>query len=402
MHGISLCMIVKNEEKGIERAIKSAKGFAREIIVVDTGSSDNTVQLAQKAGAQVYFYEWNNDFSAARNFSVSKAGCDWIFVLDADETIALKDVSLICHAIEDESADAYMMQQRNYSNCVEAEGWVADNGEYAESNGFAGYFDIPVVRLFRNNSKIFFEGVVHEAVLDSLRGLKKKFLDIPIHHFSSFDDQPLQEEKKSFYTFLLHKALDKNPEDEKNCILLGRQYYSLGEFKEAIFYLRKVILAGTRSEMAYDNLASAYLHLGSLEESRDVLEALLKINPRYAEAYVTLGVVYSSLGYESKAIDTLQRAVGLAPLSFKAQFNLAAAFYRQKNYNEALKAIIKAEELVPTMPRVFYLKFYILFNLKMADDAFKCACKLKELDKNLYEKIKDKVSSLEFRDRVSK
>ncbi len=85
MKPFSVCIIAKNEEKNIERCLSSIQHFDCEIIVVDTGSTDRTKEIAQKYGAKVYDFEWINDFSAARNFSISKASYDWILVLDCDE-----------------------------------------------------------------------------------------------------------------------------------------------------------------------------------------------------------------------------------------------------------------------------------------------------------------------------
>ena len=88
---LSQCMIVKNEERNIERALRWGKGVVWEQIVVDTGSRDRTVQIAESMGARVYHYTWTDDFSAAKNYAISKAGGEWIAFLDADETFAPGD-----------------------------------------------------------------------------------------------------------------------------------------------------------------------------------------------------------------------------------------------------------------------------------------------------------------------
>ena len=82
---LSQCMIVKNEEKNIERALSWGKSFMWEQIVVDTGSTDRTVEIARRLGAKVYHFEWIDDFAAAKNYAVSQAQGDWIVFLDADE-----------------------------------------------------------------------------------------------------------------------------------------------------------------------------------------------------------------------------------------------------------------------------------------------------------------------------
>ncbi|UHA61583.1 glycosyltransferase family 2 protein [Metabacillus litoralis] len=82
---ISACLIVKNEANNIRNCINSFKDIVNEVIVVDTGSNDNTVQLAEECGAIVYFFEWINDFASAKNYALEKASGDWIIFLDADE-----------------------------------------------------------------------------------------------------------------------------------------------------------------------------------------------------------------------------------------------------------------------------------------------------------------------------
>lgn len=84
---ISLCMIVKNEEDVLERCLRSAEGVADEIIIADTGSTDQTKEIARRCGAKVYDFVWKDDFAAARNFAFSKATCDYLFWLDADDVV---------------------------------------------------------------------------------------------------------------------------------------------------------------------------------------------------------------------------------------------------------------------------------------------------------------------------
>lgn len=84
---INLVMIVKNEERTLERCLKAAKPLVDDIIIADTGSADRTVEIARQMGAAVYPFTWVNDFSAARNFALEKSDGDWNLVLDADETV---------------------------------------------------------------------------------------------------------------------------------------------------------------------------------------------------------------------------------------------------------------------------------------------------------------------------
>ncbi len=84
---INLVMIVKDEERTLERCLKAAKPLVDDIIIADTGSTDRTVEIARQMGAAVYPFTWVDDFSAARNFALEKSDGDWNLVLDADETV---------------------------------------------------------------------------------------------------------------------------------------------------------------------------------------------------------------------------------------------------------------------------------------------------------------------------
>jgi glycosyltransferase involved in cell wall biosynthesis len=99
---LSLCMIVKNEEATLSKSLSSVKNVVDEMVVLDTGSTDRTPEIAKKFGAKVHHFEWCNDFSAARNEALKYVTGDWILVLDADETLSQKIVPQLQQAIRRE------------------------------------------------------------------------------------------------------------------------------------------------------------------------------------------------------------------------------------------------------------------------------------------------------------
>ena len=109
-------MIVKDEEDFLEQCLNSLKDYVDEIIIIDTGSTDKTIEIAKRFTDRVYEHEWPHDFSKARNISISYATCDWILILDADEIIAEHDLKKIKELIKDNSVGGYSLIQRNYSN----------------------------------------------------------------------------------------------------------------------------------------------------------------------------------------------------------------------------------------------------------------------------------------------
>lgn len=149
---LSLCMIVKNEEKYLEDALKSAQDVVDEIIIVDTGSADATVEIARRYGAKVYFKEWTDDFSAARNESIKHATGDWVLILDADERIPddYKDNLRALLAPTDQPV-CYLIYIRNFMDGM-------------HQSSMLGHY---MARLFRKTHETKFVGVVHEQFYPS-------------------------------------------------------------------------------------------------------------------------------------------------------------------------------------------------------------------------------------------
>ena len=111
---LSLAMIVKNEAAHLGHCLDSVQGLVDEIVVVDTGSSDDTVAVARARGAQVTRFDWIGDFSAARNASLAQVTGDWVLVLDADEAIDPVDFPRIRQACAQEQVSGFLVLIRNY------------------------------------------------------------------------------------------------------------------------------------------------------------------------------------------------------------------------------------------------------------------------------------------------
>ena len=135
-YGISLCMIVKNEEVFLRGCLDSVKDFVDEIVIVDTGSEDATLQIAREAGAKIIETEWNDDFSAARNLSLSEANYEWILVLDADERIAKRDLEQLKQLITQTKTFGFRLNQRTYLINLSLTNSVSSVGEYPEEMNY--------------------------------------------------------------------------------------------------------------------------------------------------------------------------------------------------------------------------------------------------------------------------
>jgi glycosyltransferase involved in cell wall biosynthesis len=185
---LSACMIVKNEEKLLEQCLDSIKDVVNEIIIVDTGSTDNTLEIAKRYTNRVYFHEWQNNFSEARNYSLQYATGDWILIIDADEKLEKDDVPILRHALKRNEYNSIF-----FSVLSDLPSGISKN--YSQ-------------RVFRRG-KGYYDGIIHNQLVcegDTV------ITDIRMYHYG-YNLDPEQMKKKFKRTeSLLKKQLDDNPD----------------------------------------------------------------------------------------------------------------------------------------------------------------------------------------------
>ncbi len=331
---ISLCMIVKDESGWIEKCLDSARGLAGQIIVVDTGSSDNTVEIAKRLGAEVCHFEWNDDTSAARNEGIMRATGDWILVLDADETIALQDFGMVRELTQSTEFDGFSMLQRNYTNDTYREDFLwAVNDLYEESSGFTGWVPRLIVRLFRNKKGIRFEGVAHELVEDSIRknGGRYAPVAVPIHHFKELKPPDYLKVKPGHYRRIGEKKLAAEPNNPRAWHEMGTVEREAGNFAEAKGYFERAIALNGKFVEAFQSLGICYGKLGEFDKAVDAFRKAIELNPDYPSPYFSLGVAYFRKGMLNAARDAILEGLKRNPNDFNARTNLGA-IYEQGGY----------------------------------------------------------------------
>ncbi|MGG0739523.1 glycosyltransferase [Niallia taxi] len=216
---VSLCMIVKNEETVLDRCLASIAHIVDEVIIVDTGSTDKTKEIAGKYTSKIYDFEWINDFSAARNYAAEQATGDWILVLDADEYI----------------------DEESYKEFIE--GLIEDNGIYDKYGvqilNFTGLYGENLIqnfhdRIYKNNGKISYYRAIHEQLhsIDS-SPVNSSIARLLIYH-SGYLNKTVAEKGKSERN---KELIDKEMKETKNAFdyfNLGNEYFSLAEYDEAL------------------------------------------------------------------------------------------------------------------------------------------------------------------------
>ena len=229
------CMIVKNEEHNLRRALSWGKNFFQEQIVVDTGSTDNTVALAQELGANVYHFKWINDFSAARNYAISQCSGDWIFFLDADEYVEESDVPKLNKLIE--KVDGLFKRingKKLYYNVIELP-WL--NGDGQEPGLQA--------RIFRNVPYLRYEGELHEQICAKEGGYRKVYTvkESPVIYHTGYEwSEKNDKNAKNQRNFTVaQKALENNPESAKFQLFAAESLMEQNRYKEAESYFIKAM-----------------------------------------------------------------------------------------------------------------------------------------------------------------
>lgn len=220
---ISACYITKNEEDNIRRSIESIAGQADEIIVVDTGSMDNTVAVAESMGAQVYHYRWQNDFAAARNFALSKAKGEWLIILDADEYFTRETAGNIRLLLE-------QINEKNNGIFVQIINWDKDKGEEQDK-----FYQL---RLVKNLPGLAYEGAVHEwpnikgEVIPASVLVKPNILQIMHTGYSS----SISRQKLLRNLELLKNELDRTGNIGNLSRYLCTTYLDLGDVEKGLQY----------------------------------------------------------------------------------------------------------------------------------------------------------------------
>ncbi len=226
--GVSLCMIVRNEAEYLDACLKSADGVADEMIIVDTGSTDSTVEIARRHRARVVTCSWANDFSAARNLSLESATGNWILVLDADEELSRQSREKIPDVIRTSHADGFEVIVRS---------------EMPETDVMK-YEDMMIVRLFRNRKNYRYAMPVHEQIRGSIEKnggkIERSDLLIVHHGYSKKLVQGTVDRGKRNLE-ILQKALLHSADDPYLHYQTGVTLMSMGRKEEAYSEMKRVL-----------------------------------------------------------------------------------------------------------------------------------------------------------------
>lgn len=287
---ISVCMIVKDEEKYIEKCLSNIRDKVDEIIIVDTGSTDSTKESVSKYTNKVYDFKWCDNFSKARNYSISKASNDWILVLDADE---------ICNEFNEIEINDFIKTYKDTIGRVKIDNYHGKNSELKKSSARVG-------RLF-NKTTYEYTGSIHEQLVSrNSMEVKMKNIDITLEHFGYTEENIIGKSKTKRNEELLLRELERNPKDCYILYQLGKVYFVVKRYHKALNYFRKAIevLEDVNLEYAQDLIESYGYSLLNTKKYEEALKL-----EEYSETYKNLadynflmGLIYMNSGILEKAI----------------------------------------------------------------------------------------------------
>lgn len=343
-------MIAKNEENYIAQVITSVQSIVCEVILVDTGSTDRTIEIVEELGSTILNRPWDDDFAAPRNLSLEHATGDWILVLDADEVIAESDLKEMQDLTLSKGV-CWEFLQRHYSDDQRMSNFSPCVGEYPKwEREHGGYFESNCCRLFPNHQGLNFQGRIHELVEHSIRQLGKHKVirtRIPIHHYGHIVEVKKNKKKSTLYTPLGKQKAEEQPGTWKNHYELGVEHNCNGRLEESVAAFKTGLKLEPKYVPAWTNLGYVLCELGRFTEATEALNQALALDHKYAEAHCNLGVVHMRTGQWMFAEAHLRKAIELKNDYVNAYNNLGQTYLRLNQLPEAVEVFQIALELFP-------------------------------------------------------
>ncbi len=310
---VSACMIVKNEEEMLEDCLSSIRNWVDEIILVDTGSTDRTVEIAESYGAKIFHQPWEGNFSKHRNYSIEQATGDWIFIIDADERVFEEDVPEILQLLNQDEHPLLSLNVLNY---------------YGDSDHQTF---LPSDRFFRRSLDLRYRGIVHNQ-LSIPENIKSSRTGVRLKHLGYGLDPEKMKKKLARSRSLLEEQLSENPDNAfahfnlAQLLRSGEDGFPVENAPEISRHAsRGVELTSPDNPrelhihlMCLDQLGWTYFFTGRFEEALEMTDRALALKPDYLDPLFLIGHANLKLNKFDEAIEGYKKY-----LEAQAGFELA-------------------------------------------------------------------------------
>ncbi|MBN1051151.1 glycosyltransferase [Clostridium botulinum] len=359
---LSICMMVKDEEKNLRRCLNSVKPLIEEgiaeLIIVDTGSCDNTVDIIKEYTDKVYFHLWNNNFSSMRNISISYARGEWIFILDADEEVENVE----------ELRKALLNEKINDSNTLILEVKNIDTLKDKDNIAYS-----PSTRIFKNDGQFKYIGAVHNQPIYKEPTYNTKVS--LVHYGYILGDKELMDKKFLRTKTILENELKKDSNNVYYLFQLGVTYDMHGDFREGLEEFKKAynILKTMSNREIYDRVyvygayARCYYANGKYNEAINICKQGIKYRADYIDLYFMMAMAEKHQGeleeakkhflkyFElinnfhklkiSKDLNIILYNINIESKD-NAYYNLSEIYISERNYQRAYEFIILIKDKI--------------------------------------------------------
>ncbi|MBP3909032.1 MAG: glycosyltransferase [Turicibacter sp.] len=352
-HPLSLCMIVKNEANCLSRCLESMKVIADEIVIIDTGSTDETIKIAKTYGAIIKTYEWNNNFAEARNFALSFATKEWILVLDADEYLRDEDEALFLELLSNENVDSYYIKTLNFTEPNNINSCIVNLNH----------------RLFRNHKGFHYVGAIHEQLISN-QSVVSKISNLGFYHTGYLKEVVKAKNKPKRNGKILEEILKQEPDNTFHQFNLANEMFQLGKYDEAI-QLYNQAYEHTSPQQGYMPKLIVF-RINALVANGEDKKALAAANegialyPTFTHLMFLKGTLEEKFGLITKAIRSYESCLELGSPDSQLEFSkasealwphlkLAVLYDGYGDYEKAIFHYNKYLELNPSHYQLLYM-----------------------------------------------
>lgn len=347
---LSLCMIVKDEEAVLERCLTSVKDYVDEIIIVDTGSTDATMEIASRFTNQLYSFEWINDFSAARNESLKHARGKWILVLDADEYFEESEIRKLRGLLSTMEPEPHLVYNLTIVSLI------GEKHNFSTHEGTVG-------RVFGNRLDIHYVRPIHEQPFSARPGIRMQSANLPVRVFhSGYVEETIRAKNKHQRNLELFKQMEAvTGLSAYDYFQLGNQYTLMQDYDKAIEYLDKAMqladeLGAARQQLLF-TIIQVLINKGDLAKAFHFFEQHLRDYEVHPDIRTVKGILLYNLGFQDEAKQAFHMAVEEAERRAARNqtvaitspdtamriplYQLAMMYEKERNYNQSLYYLTK-------------------------------------------------------------
>ena len=344
---VSICMIVKNEENILESSMKQLYKLGYEIVVVDTGSNDKSIEIAKKYTDKVYEYCWIQDFAAARNFVISKASNEYIMMIDADEIVVSYD--------KDKLEDMIHKYPDGLGRLLIISNYTRDSESYRNSSRIS--------RLF-SKELYHYEGRIHEQLVPKVGVSVGTVYDLPIniHHGGYDGDLEARRNKTERNIKLLLLELSDRGDDPYILYQLGKSYYMQEDYIASCEWFGKALYFDLDPKLDYvQDMVESYGYTLLNSEQYNTAMGLLGVYDEFAvnaDFVYLIGLIYMNNAMFTEAISEFKKATNMAITkmdgvnSYRAYYNIGVIYECLGMTDKAKAYYMKCGNYEPALTRL--------------------------------------------------